>query len=71
MNIKEANKYFPAVLIPIHEFNTKSRTIEPMIPLIDQLIQQSSNEYEKIKTKKKYIQKEIDYMDLNYKSFIY
>ncbi|CAF3362293.1 unnamed protein product [Rotaria sp. Silwood1] len=54
MNIKEAKKYFPAVLIPINEFNTRSKSIEPMISLIDQLTQQSWNEYEKTKTKRKY-----------------
>ncbi|CAF2344260.1 unnamed protein product [Rotaria sp. Silwood2] len=54
MNIKEAKKYFPAVLIPINEFNIGAKTIEPMIPLIDQLTQQSWIEYEKTKTKRKY-----------------
>ncbi|CAF3289047.1 unnamed protein product [Rotaria socialis] len=54
MNIKEAKKYFPAVLIPVNEFNAKLQTIEPMIPLIDQITKQAWNEYEKIKTKRKY-----------------
>lgn len=54
MNIKEAKKYFPAVLIPIHEFNKRPQTIEPMIPLIDQITEQSWKEHEKIKTKRKY-----------------
>ena len=52
MNIQQAKKYYPSVLIPIDQFNKRSRTLEPMIPLIDQLIQQSWNVYEK--TKRKY-----------------
>jgi hypothetical protein len=51
MNIKEAEKYFPSVLIPINEFNKNSRTIEPMIPLINRLIEQSWSVYEKRKRK--------------------
>ncbi|CAF5184869.1 unnamed protein product, partial [Rotaria magnacalcarata] len=54
MNIKEAKKYFPAVLIPVNEFNANLQTIEPMIPLIDRITKQAWNEYEKIKTKRKY-----------------
>jgi predicted metal-dependent HD superfamily phosphohydrolase len=54
MNIKEAKKYFPAALLPVEEFNRQSRTIEPLIPLIDRLVEQSWNEYEKSNTKRKY-----------------
>jgi len=54
LNIKEGKKYFPAVLISINEFNKNSQTIQPMLPLIDQLIEQSWNKYEKIKRKRKY-----------------
>lgn len=51
-NIREAKKYFPSVLIPIDEFNHKSQTLEPLSPLIDQLLEQSQHEYEKSKNKR-------------------
>lgn len=52
LNIKEAQKHFPSILIPLEEFNTKSQSLEPMNPLIDHLLQQSRHEYEKHRNKR-------------------
>ena len=56
INIKEAEKYYPAALIPVHEFNRKSQSIEPMIALVDRLLAQSWSEYKKSKSKRRFSQ---------------